>query len=58
LTKGNLSAHLSRLEEAGYVSIEKTYRGKLPLTLCRLTPKGNTALADYRKRLKQYMERT
>ena len=41
LTKGNLSAHLSKLEEAGYVHIEKTYRGKIPLTLCRLTEKGN-----------------
>ena len=33
LTKGNLSAHLSKLEEAGYVNIEKTYKGKLPLTV-------------------------
>ena len=33
LTKGNLSSHLARLEEAGYVEIEKTFRGKIPLTL-------------------------
>jgi DNA-binding transcriptional ArsR family regulator len=37
LTKGNLSAHLVRLEQAGYVEIEKTYRGKVPYT-CRLAP--------------------
>ena len=30
LTKGNLSVHLSKLEEAGYINIEKTYRGKIP----------------------------
>ena len=35
LTKGNLSTHLVRLEEAGYVEIEKTFRGKIPLTLVR-----------------------
>jgi DNA-binding transcriptional ArsR family regulator len=56
LTRGNLSAHLGRLEEAGYVSIEKTYRGKVPLTLCRLTPDGRSALEGYRQRLKQYMD--
>ncbi len=40
LTKGNLTVHLSRLEAAGYILIEKTYRGKLPLTLCSLTEEG------------------
>ena len=58
LTKGNLSVHLSKLEEAGYVSIEKTYRGKVPLTLCRMTEKGNLAFKDYRKQLQQFVERT
>ena len=33
LTKGNLSAHLSKLEDAGYVKIQKTFKGKLPLTI-------------------------
>jgi DNA-binding MarR family transcriptional regulator len=58
LTKGNLSVHLSKLEEAGYVSIEKTYRGKVPLTLCRLTPEGRKAFDAYRKQLKQFVENT
>jgi DNA-binding transcriptional ArsR family regulator len=49
LTKGNLSSHLAKLEEAGYVEIEKTFRGKVPLTLAKLTPKGRTALQGYRK---------
>jgi DNA-binding transcriptional ArsR family regulator len=49
LTKGNLSSHLMRLEEAGYVQIEKTFRGKTPLTLARLTSDGRTAFQRYRK---------
>lgn len=49
LTKGNLSSHLAKLEEAAYVAIEKTFRGKIPLTLVRLTPKGRAALKQYRK---------
>ena len=57
LTKGNLSSHLTRLEEAGYISIEKTYRGKIPLTLCRLTEAGRTAFDEYRRQLRQFVER-
>ncbi len=49
LTKGNLSSHLVKLEEAGYVSIDKTFRGKVPLTLIRLAPSGRAALMRYRK---------
>lgn len=49
LTKGNLSVHLSKLEEAGYISIEKTFRGRYPLTICRLTEQGRKVLDDYRK---------
>jgi DNA-binding MarR family transcriptional regulator len=55
LTKGNLSAHLSRLEEAGYIQIEKTYRGKLPLTVCRLTGTGRQAFGNYRDQLKAFV---
>ena len=58
LTKGNLSSHLAKLEETGYVEIEKTYRGKLPLTVCRLTKTGQAAFKDYRKCLKKFVENT
>lgn len=51
LTKGNLSVHLSRLEEAGYVQVEKTFRGKIPHTEYQLTSKGKTAFDQYRKSL-------
>ena len=58
LTKGNLSVHLSKLEQAGFVNIEKTYRGKIPLTLCHMTDDGRKAFAAYRKQLKQFVENT
>ena len=43
--------HLAKLEEAGYVETEKTYRGKTPLTLLRLTRQGHAAFQGYRKSL-------
>ncbi len=49
LTKGNLSSHLSTLEGAGYVAIEKTFKGKIPLTIIRLTGKGREAVREYKK---------
>ncbi len=52
LTKGNLSSHLAKLETAGYVRIDKTYRQKIPLTVCRLTAAGRTAFERYRTALK------
>lgn len=58
LTKGNLSAHLTKLEDAGYIKIEKTFRGKYPLTLCKLTEMGREAFAVYRKKLSQFVEQT
>jgi DNA-binding MarR family transcriptional regulator len=51
LNKGNLSSHLAKLEAAGYVEIEKTYRGKVPQTVLGLTPTGREAFDEYRKRL-------
>jgi DNA-binding transcriptional ArsR family regulator len=58
LTKGNLSAHLSKLEEARYVRIEKTFKGKLPLTVCKLTAAGQKALTQYRQQLQDFMDKT
>lgn len=56
LTKGNLSAHLTKLEKAGYVEIEKTYRGKVPQTLCKLTEEGLSAFVNYRKQLNKIIK--
>lgn len=52
LTKGNLSSHLSKLEEAGYVTIDKSFVGKTPRTICRLTGEGQAALDAYRRQMK------
>lgn len=51
MNKGTLSSHLSRLEEAGYVEITKTYKGKIPRTVLRLTDSGRGVFAEYRKKL-------
>lgn len=51
LTKGNLSTHLAKLEDVGYVEIGKAFRGKIPLTLVRLTPEGLSAFENYRKEM-------
>ena len=53
LSKGNLSSHLSKLETAGYIAIEKTFRGKVPLTICSLTDRGRTSFRRYRDYLKK-----
>jgi DNA-binding transcriptional ArsR family regulator len=58
LTKGNLSAHLSKLEEAGYVNIEKTFKGKLPLTVCKLTQTGQQAFDGYRQQMQDFIAKT
>ena len=52
LSKGNLSSHLSKLEESGYVQIEKRFQGKVPQTLCRLTAAGRAGFESYRKSLR------
>ena len=52
LTKGNLSVHLSKLEGAGYIEIEKSFRGKYPLTICRLTKTGKETFDTYRRVIK------
>ncbi len=56
MSKGNLSSHLSRLETAGYVEVTKTYRGKVQMTLCRLTDEGHQAFEQYRASMKASLE--
>ena len=46
-TDGNLSTHLSKLEDAGYIRVKKSFKGKKPLTLCFLTDKGKDAFSAY-----------
>lgn len=52
LTWGNLSANMSKLEEAGYIAIAKQFKGKKPHTVLKLTDKGRLALAAYQTTMK------
>ncbi|HRD02449.1 MAG TPA: transcriptional regulator [Candidatus Saccharicenans sp.] len=54
-TDGNLSTHLSKLEEAGYMTIKKSFKGKKPVTTCSITEKGKRAFARYLEALKDYL---
>ena len=55
LTRGNLSSHLSRLEDAGYVDVKKEFVDKIPRTVVALTKPGLKALDGYRKRMKRLL---
>ena len=56
-TAGNLSVQLDKLSEAGYISIEKAFKGKKPVTTCRITKKGIKAFEEYVTTLKQYINK-
>ena len=56
LTKGNLSSHLSKLENAEYVKIEKTYKRKITQTFLNLSKKGRKEFEEYRKRMQQTLK--
>lgn len=55
-TAGNLSVQLDKLSEAGYINIEKSFKGKKPLTTCSITKKGIKAFEEYVNALKQYIK--
>jgi DNA-binding MarR family transcriptional regulator len=54
-TAGNLSVQIDKLQRAGYIEVEKTYRGKMPCTICRMTDVGREAFAEYVDALKSYI---
>lgn len=54
-TDGNLGAQLTKLEEAGYLSVEKKFVARKPMTLYRMTEEGREALDGYIKALKQLL---
>jgi DNA-binding MarR family transcriptional regulator len=56
LTWGNMSSHLSKLENAGYVAVEKEFIDKKPHTTLKLTDKGRRAFKEYRKSMKQVFD--
>ncbi|MEJ2237693.1 MAG: transcriptional regulator [Gemmatimonadales bacterium] len=58
LTLGNLSSHMSKLEAAGYIEVEKKFKGKKPHTMLRLTGEGHDAFRKYRQSMKQVIGET
>ena len=56
LTRGNLSVNLSKLEQAGYVAIQKEFVDRVPRTLICLTEAGRTAIQDYRENMKRVLD--
>lgn len=56
-TSGNISVQLDKLEKAGYISIKKSFKGKRPLTTCKLSKKGADAFEQYVNHLKSYINK-
>jgi len=56
LTWGNLSSHMSKLEAAGYIDIEKGFKGKKPHTMLRITDEGRAALREYQQSMRQVLD--
>ena len=55
-TAGNLSVQVDKLSAAGYITVEKTFKGRRPCTICRITPAGLKAFEDYVEALKSYLK--
>jgi len=56
LTWGNLSTHMSKLEKAGYIEIEKSFKDRRPNTTLRLTPQGRKAFHEYTRKMKRFLQ--
>ena len=55
-TAGNLSVQIDKLSAAEYIEVEKTFKGKRPCTICRITNQGRLAFEAYVKALRSYLE--
>lgn len=55
-TAGNLSVQVDKLSTAGYIEVEKTFKGKRPCTICRITDRGSLAFEAYVEALKSYLQ--
>ena len=58
MTDGNLTTHIRTLQEAGYVSVTKSFHNKRPLTTCALTPQGKKAFSNYINLLERIVQQT
>lgn len=55
-TAGNLSVQTDKLQKAGYIEVEKTFKGKMPRTICRITQQGITAFDEYVAAIRDYLD--
>ena len=55
-TAGNLSVQIDKLTSAGYIMVEKGYKGKKPQTICRISPEGLRAFEEYVEALETYLK--
>ncbi|MEN6618315.1 MAG: transcriptional regulator [Rikenellaceae bacterium] len=55
-TAGNLSVQITNLEQAGYITVEKRFKGKMPQTICYITKRGIDAFEQYVNDLKEYLK--
>ena len=55
-TAGNLSVQIDKLSAAGYIEVEKTFKGRKPCTVCRITPAGRKAFEGYVEALRSYLD--
>lgn len=55
-TAGNLSVQIDKLQKAGYITVEKSFNGKMPRTTCRITYAGREAFREYVERIKEYLK--
>lgn len=55
-TAGNLSVQIDKLQKAGYISVDKGFRGKMPRTVCRITDSGREAFTEYVDTLREYLK--
>lgn len=56
LTWGNLSTHMTKLEQAGYIEMLKEFKGKKPHTKIQMTEKGRTAFREYKNNMQQVLD--
>jgi len=57
-TSGNLSVQIDKLSEAGYITVAKTFKGKMPCTTCMITKQGIIAFDNYVKTLQEYIKKS
>ena len=56
-TAGNLSVQIEKLKAAGYIDVNKSFKGKMPCTVCTVTPKGISAFETYTQALQSYIRK-